>query len=95
MPTKQARLTKKLNRKRKRTALVMSHNGREFWTTQTQFWQWVRDHIVIKVGDSPLTGKFVRAHEESFVILSNTILNRAYPIHLGESLASRKIGLGR
>jgi hypothetical protein len=34
-------------------------------------------------------------HQESFVILSNTILNRAYPRHLQEALAARRRGLVR
>lgn len=83
--------SKKKKKKKKKTALVISTNGREFWTTQSQFWQWVRERIVIKVGDQPLCGHFVRENEELFVILSNTVLNRAYPNHLCEALASRKL----
>lgn len=84
--------TKKAKKKKnKKTALVVSRSGREFWTSQTQFWQWVRERIVVKTGESPLSGQFVREHEESFVILSNTVLNRAYPNHLCESLASRRL----
>jgi hypothetical protein len=82
---------KKAKKKNKKTALVVSRNGTEFWTTQPQFWQWVRDRVVLKTGEAPLSGRFVRDHEESFVILSNTVLNRAYPNHLSESLASRKL----
>jgi hypothetical protein len=82
---------KKKKKKRIKTAMVVSRNGKCFWTTQTQFWQWVRERIVVKVGDNPLHGEFVREHEESFVVLSNTILNLAYPNHLCESLASRKL----
>ncbi len=90
-------ITKKKAKKKKKknTALVVSRNGREFWTTQTQFWQWVRERVVVKVGDQPLSGQFVREHEESFVILCNTVLNRAHPNHLCESLASRKLALNR
>jgi hypothetical protein len=82
-------------KKKKNTALVVSRNGLEFWTTQTQFWQWVRERVVVKLGDQPLSGQFVREHEESFVVLSNTVLNRACPNHLCESLTSRKLALNR
>lgn len=80
-------------RKKKRTALVVCHDRKEFWTTQTQFWQWVREGVVVKTGDKPLEGSFVREHEEKMVMLSNTVLNLAHPNHLREALASRRIGL--
>lgn len=80
-------------RKKKRTALVVCHDRKEFWTTQTQFWQWVREGVVVKTGDKPLSGSFVREHEEKLVMLSNTVLNLAHPNHLREALASRRIGL--
>lgn len=78
------------NKKRKRTARIICRNQNEYWTTQTQFWQWVRELKVIKLHHNPLTGVFVREDEESLVILSNTILNVAHPNHLRESLSSRR-----
>ena len=54
--------SKKKKRKRK-TALVVCRDRKQFWTTQTQFWQWVREGVVIKTGDQPLTGLFKREHE--------------------------------
>jgi hypothetical protein len=83
---------KKKNRKKK-TALVVCRDRKQFWTTQTQFWQWVRDGIVTKVGDQPLTGLFKREHEELMVLLSNTVLNLAHPNHMREALLSRRIGI--
>ena len=80
-------------RKQKRTALVVCRDGKSFWTTQAQFWQWVREGVVVKTGDKPLEGSFVREHEEKLVTLSNTVLNLAHPNHLREALASRRIGL--
>ena len=86
---------KEQRKKRKKTALVVCRDRKEFWTTQTQFWQWVRDGIVVKTGDRPLTGAFKREHEELMVILSNTVLDLGRPNHLREALSSRRVGLAR
>ena len=91
-PVKKKKLKKK---KQKRNALVICRDRKQFWTTQTQFWQWVREAVVIKIGDTPLTGQFVREHEELMVVLSNTVLNLARPNHLREALLSRRIGTAR
>ncbi|MFN2455134.1 MAG: hypothetical protein ABR577_13025 [Pyrinomonadaceae bacterium] len=85
--------TKKEKKKRKRTALVVCRDRKQFWTTQAQFWQWVRDGVVVKTADNPLTGNFSREHEESLVTLSNTVLNLAHPIHLREALDARRLGI--
>ncbi len=83
---------KKLKKgKNKRTALILCRDRKQFWTTQTQFWQWVRDGVVMKMHDNPLTGSFVRDYEELMVVLSNTVLNLAYPNHLREALSSRRM----
>ena len=89
---KASKIAKKKKRKKK-TALVVCRDRKEFWTTQTQFWQWVREGIVMKVGDQPLTGLFRREHEELMVLLSNTVLNLAHPNHMREALLSRRIGI--
>lgn len=83
----------KKKKKKKRTALVVCRDRTQFWTTQTQFWQWVREGVVLKTGEKPLTGAFVRDHEETAVTLSNTVLNLAHPNHLREALKSRRLGL--
>ena len=79
--------------KPKKTALVVCRDGKQFWTTQTQFWQWVREAIVVQTGDHPVTGVFCRENEELMVVLSNTVLNLAHPNHLREALLSRRVGL--
>lgn len=81
---------KKEKKKKKRTALVLCHNGKEFWTTQTEFWQWVRDSVVVKTQDHPLTGIFRDENEELKVILGNTVLNLGAPNHLREAMLSRR-----
>jgi hypothetical protein len=84
---------KEKRKKAKKTALVICHDRKEFWTTQTQFWQWVREGVIVKTGDGPLTGMFNREHEELMVVLRNTVLNLAHPNHLSEALASRRSGM--
>ena len=85
--------TRKKKTKKRKTALIICQDRKQFWTTQTQFWQWVRDGIVVKTGEQPLTGLFKREHEELMVLLSNTVLNLAHPNHMREALLSRKIGM--
>lgn len=87
--------SKEKKRKKKRTALVVCRDRKQFWTTQAQFWQWVREGVVVKTQDHPLTGAFAREHEELMVMLSNTVLNLAHPNHVREALASRRAGLAR
>ncbi len=78
-------------KKKKRTALVICRSGRQFWATQTEFWQWVRERVVVKTQDQPLTGVFVREDEELKVLLNHTLLNLAAPNHLREALHSRRM----
>ena len=80
--------------KKKKTALIVCRDRKEFWTTQKQFWQWVREGVIVKSADSPLTGRFLREHGELMVLISNTVLNLAHPNHMREALLSRRIGLG-
>jgi hypothetical protein len=88
-------MKKDKKRKSKKTALVICRDNKQFWTTQSQFWQWVRERVVVKTADQPLTGSFLREHEESMVLLCNTVLNLACPNHLREALLSRRLGLPR
>lgn len=80
----------KKEKKKKRSALVICRSGSRFWTTQSQFWQWVRDGVIVKTQDHPLTGSYFREHEELTVKLSNTMLNLACPNHLREALSARR-----
>lgn len=82
-------------KKKKNNALVICHNRSQYWTTQKQFWQWLREGIIIKTGDYPLTGQFVRRDEEKFVVLANTVLNLAHPNHLSEALSQRRFAMHR
>lgn len=82
--------TKRAGKKRKRTARIICRDAREYWTTQTQFWQWVRELRVIKMHHNPLTGRFVSESEETMVVMGSAILNLAQPNHLNEVLRSRR-----
>jgi len=82
---------KKEKKRKKRTALVICHDGKQFWTTQTEFWQWVREQVVVKTKDNPLTGLFRREDEERLVLLNHTVLNLAAPNHLRESMLTRRM----
>ncbi len=75
---------------KKKNALIVCQDGKEFWTTQNQFWQWVRERVIIKSGDNPLHGKFVRKDVEKDVVICNTVLNLACPNHLREVIYSRR-----
>ncbi len=87
------RKAEKKKAKKKRSAEVVCRDGKAFWTTQKQFWQWVREGVVVKTGDKPLAGSFVHEAEELNVILGNTVLNLSRPNHLREAMLSRRIGL--
>ncbi len=75
---------------KKKNALIVCQDSNQFWTTQKQFWQWMREGKVVKVGDGPLTGRFVREDEEKMVVLANTVLNLACPNHLREVMSQRR-----
>ncbi len=87
---KEKELEKLIKKKKKKNALIICHDGKEYWTTQAQFWQWVRESVVLKVSDGPLRGRFIRQNEEYNVVISNTVLNLNCPNHLREALDSRK-----
>jgi hypothetical protein len=78
---------KKAKKKKKHTALIICRSQQQYWTTQTQFWQWFREGIIVKTRDQPLTGNFVRENEEVLVRVQNTVLN------LAEALAARRLGV--
>lgn len=87
--------SKKKKKKKKKTARVLCRDGKEFWTTQAQFWQWIREGVVNQTDDHPATGIFLRENEEYMVLFNHTVLNLACPIHLSEALRSRRLGLQR
>lgn len=77
-------------KRKKKNALIDCRDGKTFWTTQDQFWQWVRERVIVKAGDYPLRGTFIREDAEKDVVICNTILNLAHPNHLREAIYSRR-----
>ena len=84
-------IAREVKKRKKRTALVLCRDGRQFWTTQAEFWQWVRTQVIVKTQDHPLTGTFRHADEEKLILLNHTVLNLAAPNHLRESLLTRRM----
>lgn len=87
---KQKQVERKARKRKKNNALVLCQSGRQFWTTQDQFWQWFRDRVIIKEGDYPLRGRFIDENFEKTVVIANTVLNLGCPNHLREALYSRR-----
>ena len=87
----QKQIEKRQKRKQKKNALIVTHDKVEFWTTQKQFWQWIREGKIVKTADFPLCGHFVRKDEEKMVVFSNTVLNLACPNHLNEALSQKRL----
>lgn len=86
---------KKTTKKKKKNALIVCRDGNEFWTTQDQFWQWVRDRVIVKSGDRPLRGKFIRESDQFDVVIGNAVLNLTHRNHLQEVLYSRRYQASR
>ena len=90
---KEKELKKVRVKRKRRNTLILCHDGKEYWTTQAEFWQWVRESVVRKISDAPLRGQFIRQNEEYNVVISNTVLNIRCPNHLREALISRRRAL--
>jgi hypothetical protein len=60
---------------------VVCANHNEFWTTQKQFWNWVREGIVTYKSDAPLTGKFEGRREKLLVMVNHILLDDSAPEH--------------
>ena len=85
----------KEKKRKKRTALVIYRDHKQFWTTQTQFWQRAREGVVEKIGERPQTGGFRCECEELMVIMSQTVLDLAHLNQTREVLMSRRLGLAK
>ena len=73
-------------RSAKKTARIVCANDNEFWTTQRQFWQWVREGLVDVTGQHPLTGRFGGKREKLLVMIRHVVLDNASPHHKQEVL---------
>ena len=72
--------------KAKKTARIVCANDNEFWTTQRQFWQWVREGLVDVTGQYPLSGRFAGKREKLLVMVRHVILDKGSPHHKQEVL---------
>ena len=77
--------------KAKKTARIVCANDNEFWTTQRQFWTWVKEGLVDVTGQQPLTGRFGGKREKLLVTVRHVILDNASPNHKQEVLGSYSI----
>jgi hypothetical protein len=68
-------------RKLKKNARVVCAGDSVFWTTQKQFWAWVREGIVTYKSDGPLTGKFEGRREKLLVTINHVVLDESVPEH--------------
>jgi hypothetical protein len=75
-------------RRGKKTARIVCANDNVFWTTQKQFWQWVREGLVDVTGQKPLTGRFGGRREKLLIMVRHIILDNASPEHKQEVLGS-------
>jgi hypothetical protein len=74
--------------KTKKTARIVCANENEFWTTQRQFWKWVREGLVDVTGQNPLTGRFAGKREKLLVMIRHVILDNASASHKQEVLST-------
>jgi len=74
------------NMKVKKTALIICNDGKEYWITQKQFWNMVREGVVVQTDNHPLTGRFRGRDDQLLITIQHTVLNKATPIHTGEVL---------
>ena len=72
--------------KAKKTARIVCANENEFWTTQKQFWTWVREGLVDVTGQNPLTGRFGGKREKLLVMIRHVILDNSNVNHKQEVL---------
>ena len=73
---------------KKKNARIVCANDNEFWTTQKQFWLWVREGLVDVTGQQPLTGRFGGKREKLLVMVRHVILDNGNPNHKQEVLAT-------
>lgn len=71
----------------KKTALIICNDDKEYWITQKQFWNMVREGVVVQTGNHPLTGRFRGRDDQLLITIQHTVLNKATPIHTAEVLS--------
>ncbi len=75
----------------KKTALIVCNNKKEYWITQKQFWNMVREGVVIQTGNFPLTGQFRGREDQLLITIQHTVLSKATPHHTSEVLQASRL----
>ena len=73
---------------RKKNARITTNNDLEYWITQKEFWNMVREGVVIQTGEFPLSGKFRGREDQLLIMIQHVVLNTATPMHTEEVLGS-------
>jgi len=74
----------------KKTALIVCNGDKQYWITQKQFWNMVREGVVVQTGNFPLTGRFRGRDDQLLVTIQHTVLNKATPNHTREVLSTSR-----
>lgn len=75
----------------KKTARIICNNEKEYWLTQKQFWNMVREGVVTQTDHNPLTGRFRGRDDQLLIMIEHTVLNKATPNHTSEVLQARRL----
>ncbi len=75
----------------KKTALIVCNNDKEYWVTQKQFWNMVREGVVVQTGDQPLRGKFRGRDDQLLILIDHIVFSKATPIHTAEVLEAKRV----
>lgn len=79
----------------KKTALIVCNNDKEYWVTQKQFWNMLREGVVVQTGDQPLRGQFRGRDDQLLIMINHTVLNKATPLHTAEVLQTLRVRKNR
>ncbi|MFZ4986813.1 MAG: hypothetical protein ACOYLF_15240 [Blastocatellia bacterium] len=74
----------------KKTAQIVCDDGKQYWITQKQFWNMVREGLVVQTGNFPLTGHFRGRDSQLLITVQHTVLNKATPHHTSEVLSTSR-----
>lgn len=75
----------------KKTARIICNNEKEYWLTQKQFWNMVREGVVVQTDNNPLTGRFRGRDDQLLIMIQHTVLSKATPLHTSEVLQARRL----
>lgn len=70
----------------KKNAKIVCNNKKEFWVTQKEFWNLLREGVVVQTGNFPLTGRFRGRDDQLLIMIQHLVLNKATPLHTSEVL---------